>query len=609
MVTDDGTQGAIVFSPSGFTVTSSPFSNPSGGIPAFASPEIAGTSFNVYLTAYGTTPTNTTCGIITTYTGAKSLNFWSTYVNPATGTVACTINGTGIATTESGSATQSVTFSSGQATVSAKYKDAGSLSISMKDATTGNPSLPTGIRGSTGTFVSQPANLVLSNIKRTSDSFANPAASTAAGTVFIGAGQSFTATVTALESGGTATPNFGKESTPATVTLTPNLVLPASGNDPLISGSFGSFSGGAATGTAFGWPDVGIITITPSSSNYLASGSTVVGTTTGNVGRFIPNNFAVAENTPLFATSCAAGAFTYVGQPFVYAVAPVITATAQSLGGTTTQNYSGSLFRLSNASLTGRSYTPTPSSPALTLTGLPATTADPTIVSAGLGVATLTFSAGTGISFARGSAIPSFAANIALSINVIDQDGVTATNPVTFGSGSGIGFSSGANQYYGRTAIRSVLGSELLDLPMPLTNQYYVNATTGFTTNTADSCSTAPSIAFSSYQVNLTAACVQDSGRPGVSGAGCTAAGPAASRYYSTASAGVYNPSAASAGSYNLILAAPGSGNNGAVTVIATPPAWLQYQWNASSGTLPSGVATFGLFPGPPSRIYEREVY
>jgi MSHA biogenesis protein MshQ len=58
-----------------------------------------------------------------------------------------------------------------------------------------------------------------------------------------------------------------------------------------------------------------------------------------------------------------------------------------------------------------------------------------------------------------------------------------------------------------------------------------------------------------------------------------------------------------------LILAAPGSGNNGAVTVIATPPAWLQYQWNASSGTLPSGVATFGLFPGPPSRIYEREVY
>ena len=34
VVNDDGTQSAIVFSPSGFTVTSSPFSNPAGGVPA-----------------------------------------------------------------------------------------------------------------------------------------------------------------------------------------------------------------------------------------------------------------------------------------------------------------------------------------------------------------------------------------------------------------------------------------------------------------------------------------------------------------------------------------------------------------------------------------------
>lgn len=604
VVNDDGTQGAIVFSPSGFTVTSSAFSNPSGGIPAFASPQVAGNNFSVYLTAYGTTPTSNTCGIITTYTGAKNLKFWSTYVNPSTGTVSATINGTSIATAEANSVAQSVTFSNGQATVTAKYKDAGSLSLSMKDDTTGNPNLPTGIRGSTGTFVSQPANFVVSNIKRTSDSFANPAASTATGTVFIAAGQPFTATVTAVEAGGTATPNFGQESPAESVKLVPALVLPVTGNDPALGGSFGSFSGGVATGTAFSWAEVGIIQLSPQvyDGNYLGSGN-VIGSSTGNVGRFIPNGFGVSLNTPLFATSCTSGGFTYMGQPFTYAVAPVITATAQALGGTTTQNYAGSFFRLTNASVTGRSYTPTPASPALTLTGLPATTADPTIVSSGSGVATLTFSAGTGISFTRGSAIPPFAANIALSINVIDLDGVAATNPVTFGSGSGIGFSAGANQYYGRTAIRSVLGSELLDLPMPLTNQYYVNATSGFTTNTADNCSVAPGIAFSNYQVNLSAGetCVRDSGSPGVSGAGCSTAAAASSQYYGTANAG----------NYNLNLAAPGSGNNGAVTVTAAPPAWLQYLWNNASGTNsnPAGIATFGVFPGQTSRIYQREVY
>jgi hypothetical protein len=60
-----------------------------------------------------------------------------------------------------------------------------------------------------------------------------------------------------------------------------------------------------------------------------------------------------------------------------------------------------------------------------------------------------------------------------------------------------------------------------------------------------------------------------------------------------------------------LTLAAPGAGNSGAATVTVTAPAWLQFPWNAASGvyTGPSALATFGVFPGPASRIYEREVY
>jgi len=58
------------------------------------------------------------------------------------------------------------------------------------------------------------------------------------------------------------------------------------------------------------------------------------------------------------------------------------------------------------------------------------------------------------------------------------------------------------------------------------------------------------------------------------------------------------------------VLAAPGISNNGALSVKATAPSWLQYTWSASSGTTdPTAMATFGLFPGPASRIHQREVY
>ena len=43
----------------------------------------------------------------------------------------------------------------------------------------------------------------------------------------------------------------------------------------------------------------------------------------------------------------------------------------------------------------------------------------------------------------------------------------------------------------------------------------------------------------------------------------------------------------------------------------ASALAWLKYLWSASSGVAsnPAGMVSFGLFPGPTSRIYQREVY
>jgi hypothetical protein len=500
------------------------------------------------------------------------------------------------------------------------YSDAGQVTLYARyNIPLGNGTGSGNLMNGSSQFVVQPYTLVISGVRCTTYGAGtcntalaspgnNPAASSAAGSAFLPAGQPFTATVTAQNYLGAATPNFGRETTPATVTLASALAAPVGGDAAALNNSsaWGTFSAGSATGTTFNWPEVGIITLTAGVSNYLGSGP-ITGTASGNIGRFYPNAFAVARNTPVFGTACAAGGFSYVGQPLTFTVAPTATVTALALGGATTRNYTGSFMKITNGTLTGRTYTPTPASPSLNVSGLPATTVDPAIVDLGTGQAALTFSAGTGLAFNRGAAIPPFNANIALTFNVIDADGVvvasvdgsSAVNPVSFGAASGISFSTSAAQYYGRMALRDSVGSELLDLPLPLTTQYYLNTTAGFTTNTADSCTTAPALAFGNYQSNLNAGetCVRDTGSPGTSGMGCSAPAAASSRYQS----------AAVTGNFNLNLAAPGAGNNGSVTVTATAPAWLQYTWGSSLN--PSAIATFGEFPAPASRVHQREVY
>jgi hypothetical protein len=460
-------------------------------------------------------------------------------------------------------------------------------------------------------FVVQPSDFSLTNIKCTtygagtcSTALAppgnNPGATTAAGAAFIQAGQPFAANVSARNFAGAVTPNYGREIAPQGVTLSANLVAPVGGNAATLNNAsaFGSFSAGVATGTTFNWPEVGIITLTPGVANYLGSGA-VTGTASGNVGRFIPNAFSAVPNTPVFGTACVAGGFSYLGQPLSYTVPPVLTVTALSATGPTARNYTGAFLKLTNSTLTGRTYTPTPASPALDSSGLPSTAADPAIIDLGSGQATLTFSTGSGLLFTRGAAVAPFSANIALSINVIDLDGVAASNPVSFGSASGINFSTSAIQYYGRLALRDAVGSELLDLPMALTTQYFMSSTQGFTTNLTDNCTAAPSIALSNFLVNLTLAkaCVRDSGSPGTSGVGCTVVAP--SPYKATALSG----------NFNLVFAAPGSSFYGAMTVKGTAPAWLQYSWTGGANTNPTGIGAFGVFSGQTSRVYQREVY
>ena len=609
-IRDDDAEGPLVFSPSGFSVTAAELLDPSGGVAPFASNQVAGTNFALHLAAFGQTPSDPVCGIIEGYAGVKNLKFWSQHVDPATGARTATIDALGTAATEAGASAQAVAFVGGKAVVTAKYKDVGRIRIAMKDDTTVNAELPAGITGATTNFVVRPYDFLLSGIANAAATVVNPQAADASGAVFLAAGAPFRATVTVRDAEGDATPNFGREAIPEGVRLATQLVAPAGGANPAVGSTvgFGAFGNGVATGSDFTWPEVGVMQAVPGigDGSYLTAGD-VTGPASERIGRFIPSHFVVALNSPLFETACAAGGFTYQGQAFTYVNTPVITATAVTVSGAPTTNYTGAFFKLDNTTLMGRSY----ASPAAALdtSGLPAPAVDPAIVNVGGGTATLTFGSGSGLAFVKAAPLAPFPAQVQLSIDVLDSDGVAAAgaaplgNPVTFGFAGGIPFTAGQEIRYGRVRVGTAVGSELVDLPVPMRAEYYASAATGFVGNGADTCATNVSLAFPAYTESLNPGetCVLDLGAPGASGMGCAAAAAPPLRYGAPPLAG----------DFNLRLAAPGAGNQGSVLVRATVPPWLRFDWDAGAvgDENPTGQATFGIFGGERRLIYTREIY
>jgi hypothetical protein len=308
----------------------------------------------------------------------------------------------------------------------------------------------------------------------------------------------------------------------------PSLTGTASGSSFFYSevGNFG-LSADAIYDASFTSVDQPGDCVAASTSNVLAAGkygcaigSIAVPQTTGSsgFGRFIPDNFSVTYNTPVFGTACGTTS-TYVGQAFNFATAPVLTVTARqgtanALSNGATVNYAGSYMKLTNAGLTPATQALRYSrfdalgggtTPALDTAGLPATTADPSIGPFTSGVGDFTFGAGSGLAFARTTPSTPFSADVALTINVIDTDGVAfAGNPASFGSiasaGSGIMFDNSKLIRFGRLRLSGAYGSELLDIRVPVRAEYYA-AINSWPVNALDSCTVVPSnaIALGNY--------------------------------------------------------------------------------------------------------------
>ncbi len=589
---DDGSQGSITFTPDGFTVTSSPLASPHpSSIPAFASAQTAGSNVPIYLTAYGQLPADATCGVITTYTGAKSLRFWSTYGNPATGSVAPTIDGTTIASTEGATGAQTVTFASGKASVTMKYKDAGSISVAMKDTTTGSTLLPTGIRGTTGSFVVRPSTLVVSAVSTVAN-VANPAASTATGAGFVASGAPFRAQVQARDAEGTVTPNFGLETPAEGVRVAATLVLPAAGrNGTANNGAIGNASAftrtaaGTFTATTVYWDEVGIINLLPSvaDGDYLGSGA-LTGTLSGNVGRFYPasiNLLAGSTVTP------ACGLSTYMDQP---ALGTAFTLEARNAQGTRTQNYD--LGLLGGTAVGGVSLVAENANNGVDLapriTGFAGTWAT--------GRVSVSI---TNLLFARDTVVDGPFDHLRLGVLltnpldglIVDSANMNASSSAACSVSSpctaALLGSAESGMFYGRMQLRPGLAAENQPLDLGLVAQYWDGA--AFRTLVADSCSTytGNQATLSAFTGNLTA-----------SDTWITA--PVSSTALAT---GVSRRTAP------LRLAAPGMGHEGSVRVTIAVPVWLQFPWSGAVLANPFAIAIFGHYRGHDRILYRHEVF
>jgi len=527
------------------------------------------------------------------YAGAsKNLQFWFSYTDPATTADSSRVvqlskdawvTSTNLAANTPASTSSpspvNVTFNgTATAKVRVKYPDVGKLTLSVRDAAA------TGITGS-GTVIVRPSSFVVTSVTDNSSPtpINNPAASDATGAKFAAAGMPFKVTVEARNNCPTpaVVKNFGRESTAENVRLDHSLAtgLGLTNNPALTTVGDFSFSNGAGTATLT-WPEVGVIKLTPrlKSGSYMGSVD-VVGTQTGNVGRFYAHHLDTVVNSQGCST------FTYDRQPIAK-----LTISAKASGGSTPlANYRGS--SAANISF----------AKAVTLTDN--TGKGSVSVGGASTVPVLAFVAGSAVLDGADANHP--LATFAFTTN----PSAPATIGLVASDTDSSGFAGAAGAAIirsGRVRMLNAYGSELLDLPLSMRSEYWGGA--GWLFNAADTC-TDTTLSFAAVGTDITnKTCILEPGNKSGKGCGLPLSSSQTNRkYMETLVSGTdSNGVPGFAGNFNLWLKAPGGGGQGALDVTASVPPWLQFNWAGAIGN-PKARATFGVYKSP--LIYRRENY
>lgn len=322
----------------------------------------------------------TECGLFAEYNGDIALKAWISRGANFSAGAAPALSGSGgnvtLPDAQPGSNNFTLGFTQGEATTTLVTTDVGEYALNLMDDSSGLVldinNQPVVISANTNDYTVRPFGFDLSAQSRDATPLPNPAATTFAGDGFVKAGELFDVQVRAVLydanddtspvdgyadagadlSANGVTPSFGSEG--EDVILSSQLVAPVGGVDNGLAGATvalaNTFSSGVAT-TAVRFDEVGIIQLDAGlqSGGYLNSGRNVTGRI-DNVGRFYPDQFLLADNTPQLRNgpdpatwSCD---MTYQGQAFGFVAEPIITVTAVNTLGATTENYEGDFWSL-----------------------------------------------------------------------------------------------------------------------------------------------------------------------------------------------------------------------------------------------------------------------
>ncbi|MHB1014551.1 MAG: DUF6701 domain-containing protein [Desulfurivibrionaceae bacterium] len=560
----------LVFTDAGFI-----FSGSAGGAEATIPSQIAGTSSGTYyLRAVKKNYTTMACEAA--LAGATTVNFAYECNDPATCYAADLMNVNGgsattIARNNNGNVSSytpvNMTFdANGNAPFTFNYGDAGKVTLHAKKAVNSVT-----LTGASNAFVVKPYDFGVipcasSVVGNCTTAPADPGL-LGGGSVFAKAGAAFKATVTARTATGTATPSFGAGSNNTTekVNLTHTRIAPTGSGtaDGALGGTTSiprsSFTDGIATVSDLNWSEVGVVTLTATNSTFLGNALTTTGTT-GNLGRFIPDHFAIAAGS--VAEGCDPGNFTYFGQD---GFSTAFTLTTQNTANATTQNYTGNFAKFDLTAWNNYNFTaawlPAAPNPASTL--LASTTAP-----------TGSWSNGTASVIAKHlasrPAAPVAPATITVNAKPADTDGVTMASAVAVQTAA-------TPLRYGRIVLQNAYGPETAAIKMRLLTQYYNG--TSFIANPDDTCSkySATSLTCGNLIGPITCTDVTASG------------------------VGISN------GQY-FTLSAPMK--TGTLLYTLTVDSWLQYEWIAPIDYKdnPTGRANFGIYRGNDRIINWREI-
>lgn len=533
-------------------------------------------------------------------TGSQSVNFWSTYSSPLTGTKSVVVSGASIDKSSPGSKVDLEFDINGEASFNVQYNDVGQLRLDASHTmSTADGDLTI---GGSDIFISKPIALAVYS----ADSNAICDSNYANCSTFKKAGENFALIVKAAcwESdddtdfrNNSATPNFLLNSIPTTHSL----VAPAAGENgdlTVTSVNFSASDSGIKTINQ-AISEVGVFNFGTNPPNYL--GETLTTSNSPSIGRFYPDHFKLTTQSEGSFGDNACTGFSYSGQSFSYQSSPELTVTAYSAATpvTITRNYTGDFSKLELADFTVT--TPTSDATQLgadatNLARLEWTAATPSLSDNTDGTLTFTFGDDSyRYRHETNSVIAEFSNAVDLTFSsVIDSDSVTASGvPHTLQP-------SGELIRFGRLAIANAHGSELVPLDIPFTTEYFNGI--NWTTNTADQCTVL------NLATNVQLANTETAG-------GSWQTGTSTMTIAAGSTAGTLtNNSPLLGGQAILTLSAPGEDNEGYVDIrsqLSSTHAWLQgdYDGDGSYDDDPVGRASFGLFKGSDNIIFRRELY